>query len=308
MTLSLGRAQSAAQPPAVAGDAAGDGDRVHVDSVVWWFQRQHQLRIAHAPRANGWPPANSAPRLLSLWQWQSDSLRHRRLRKDTGCHSERRGPEDGVGGLANAAVWRHSRQLCGERVAHRHWQRLRGEDINRMRRWNDFGLSTVAPMSALEGAPPDAAVVGIGVARVLQLCDALKIENCPKPEGKQARWCGPSGRYCATESAGSRSHLPRSSEPTPRRGLGRERAWRAQCDVAGSDQGRGPGRQGTRRSLRDDALGQNAAAYLRQIAAEGDFHHDPVAPLGPDSCARARLEPILANFLRNRWRCWTFGH
>ena len=35
---------------------------------------------------------------------------------------------------------------------------------------------------ALEGAPADAAIVGTGVARVLQLCDALKIERCPKPE------------------------------------------------------------------------------------------------------------------------------
>lgn len=56
------------------------------------------------------------------------------------------------------------------------------DDINRMRRWNDFGLRTKAPLSALEGAAKDAAVVGTGVARVLQLCDALQIARCPKPE------------------------------------------------------------------------------------------------------------------------------
>ncbi len=56
-------------------------------------------------------------------------------------------------------------------------------DINRMRTWNDFALRSEAPPSALEGAPQDAAVVGVGVARVLQLCEALKIENCPKPDG-----------------------------------------------------------------------------------------------------------------------------
>jgi len=56
------------------------------------------------------------------------------------------------------------------------------EDINRMRAWNDFGLRSKAPLSALEGSSLDAAVVGIGVARVLQLCSELKIENCPKPE------------------------------------------------------------------------------------------------------------------------------
>lgn len=56
------------------------------------------------------------------------------------------------------------------------------EDVNRMRRWNDFNLRSKAPASPLERAAPDAAVVGTGVARVLQLCDALKIERCPKPE------------------------------------------------------------------------------------------------------------------------------
>lgn len=55
-------------------------------------------------------------------------------------------------------------------------------DINRMRAWNDFGLRSKAPLSALEGSSLDAAVVGIGVARVLQLCGELKIDNCPKPE------------------------------------------------------------------------------------------------------------------------------
>ena len=56
------------------------------------------------------------------------------------------------------------------------------DDVNRMRAWNDFDLSTKAATSAMQGAAADAAVVGIGVARVLQLCDALKIERCPKPE------------------------------------------------------------------------------------------------------------------------------
>ncbi len=59
-------------------------------------------------------------------------------------------------------------------------------DINRMRLWNDFQLQTKAARFALEGAPVDAAIVGTGVARVLQLCEALKIERCPKPE-KEAR-------------------------------------------------------------------------------------------------------------------------
>lgn len=60
------------------------------------------------------------------------------------------------------------------------------EDVNRMRQWNDFKLQNKVKRFELEGAAPDAAIVGTGVARVLQLCDALKIERCPKPE-QQAR-------------------------------------------------------------------------------------------------------------------------
>jgi len=56
------------------------------------------------------------------------------------------------------------------------------KDINRMRQWNDFNLRSSSPVFALEGAPADAAIVGTGVARVLQLCDALKMADCPKPE------------------------------------------------------------------------------------------------------------------------------
>ncbi len=55
-------------------------------------------------------------------------------------------------------------------------------DINHMRSWNDFGLRSNSPVFALEGSAEDAVVVGTGVARVLQLCEALKIENCPKPQ------------------------------------------------------------------------------------------------------------------------------
>jgi len=62
---------------------------------------------------------------------------------------------------------------------------LLADDINRMRQWNDFGLRSSAPLSALAGTADETAVVGIGVARVLQLCDALAIERCPKPEQDQ---------------------------------------------------------------------------------------------------------------------------
>lgn len=55
-------------------------------------------------------------------------------------------------------------------------------DVNRMWLWNDFELVTPTKQFALDGSPPDSAIIGIGVARVLQLCKALQIERCPAPE------------------------------------------------------------------------------------------------------------------------------
>lgn len=63
---------------------------------------------------------------------------------------------------------------------------------NRMREWNQYELPMTATRFALDGAPPDAALVGYGVARVLLLCEPLKVENCPprsaapKREGTEA--------------------------------------------------------------------------------------------------------------------------
>lgn len=51
-------------------------------------------------------------------------------------------------------------------------------DVNRMRVWNEYEVPIVFPHFALEGAPADAAIVGNGVARVLQLCDALAVTGC----------------------------------------------------------------------------------------------------------------------------------
>ncbi len=78
------------------------------------------------------------------------------------------------GGIAGNYVASVSRTVMGSGYV--------AEDINRLRMWNDFGLRSTGPPSALEGTSQDSAVVGVGLARVLQLCDSLKIERCPKPE------------------------------------------------------------------------------------------------------------------------------
>jgi putative ABC transport system permease protein len=60
------------------------------------------------------------------------------------------------------------------------------EDVNQMRRWDEYHVPLADRPFRLQGAPPDAAVVGIGVARVLQLCERLQVANCPRPQPADA--------------------------------------------------------------------------------------------------------------------------
>ena len=52
------------------------------------------------------------------------------------------------------------------------------ENQNRMLEWNDYGLRDVRRPSPLSGTAPDSAVMGTGVARVLQLCASLDVPDC----------------------------------------------------------------------------------------------------------------------------------
>ena len=55
------------------------------------------------------------------------------------------------------------------------------EDQNAMQTWNDYGFPGKPEVMALTGTSPDAAVIGTGVARVLQLCAPLQVADCPAP-------------------------------------------------------------------------------------------------------------------------------
>ncbi|PRE92558.1 ABC transporter permease [Burkholderia multivorans] len=52
------------------------------------------------------------------------------------------------------------------------------DDQYRMQQWNAYGFPLQPRAFALRGAPDDAAVVGVGVARVLHLCAALRVRDC----------------------------------------------------------------------------------------------------------------------------------
>lgn len=49
---------------------------------------------------------------------------------------------------------------------------------NRMRQWNDYQQRNLARYLSLAGSGSDTAIIGTGVARVLQLCSALGVEDC----------------------------------------------------------------------------------------------------------------------------------
>lgn len=53
------------------------------------------------------------------------------------------------------------------------------DDQNRMRAWNDYGQRNLSSRTlSLSATPSDTAIIGTGVARVLQLCDAMSVSGC----------------------------------------------------------------------------------------------------------------------------------
>lgn len=55
---------------------------------------------------------------------------------------------------------------------------------NRISEWNGHNFPIKPHILALTGTEPDAAVIGTGVARFLQLCAQLEVRDCPEPEEK----------------------------------------------------------------------------------------------------------------------------
>lgn len=87
-------------------------------------------------------------------------------------------PTISLGGIAGNFAAGVSRTIIGSGV--------KVADRNRMRTWNDYGLPINLAPSALTGTADDAVVIGNGVARVLELCEPLKVENCPKHKRAEA--------------------------------------------------------------------------------------------------------------------------
>ncbi|SPE34564.1 Efflux ABC transporter permease [Burkholderiales bacterium] len=58
---------------------------------------------------------------------------------------------------------------------------------NLLHEWNDYRFPIKPRRSALTDSGPDAAVIGMGVARILELCAPLDIVDCPLPEDTSTR-------------------------------------------------------------------------------------------------------------------------
>ncbi|MEO6031572.1 MAG: FtsX-like permease family protein [Burkholderiaceae bacterium] len=92
-------------------------------------------------------------------------------------------------------------------------------DQNLMRQWNDYGLRVLSRHPTLAGTPADSAVIGVGVARVLQLCGALEVPDCesapaPAPAQDQARAGGLPDDIAALASDQARPLAGGASAPT----------------------------------------------------------------------------------------------
>lgn len=59
------------------------------------------------------------------------------------------------------------------------------DEQRKMRQWDDYGFPNRSGPLALEGTPPNAAVIGTGVARVLHLCGVLRVAQCSDPVAKR---------------------------------------------------------------------------------------------------------------------------
>lgn len=109
----------------------------------------------------------------------------------------------GIAGNYNAGV---SRTVVGSGYV--------APDVNRMRLWNEYDIVLDSPPFVLENAPRDSAIVGVGVARVLLLCDQLGVTNCPQPEREKPS--GPAKALPADIAALAQPEAPQTLTPKGR--------------------------------------------------------------------------------------------
>lgn len=87
-------------------------------------------------------------------------------------------PRVSLGGIAGNAAVDKSKTFYGSGLV--------PSDKDRMNTWDAYGITgNDRPKSGLDDAKPDQVVVGVGLARILGLCQPLKLKDCPAGEVPQ---------------------------------------------------------------------------------------------------------------------------
>ena len=90
------------------------------------------------------------------------------------------------------------------------------EDQNRMAEWNDYHFPSRPRTMTLTGTPTDTAVIGTGVARVLQLCAPLAVSNCVQVQPAPSASGPPLSADIAELAAAQTSDIKPSASQLPR--------------------------------------------------------------------------------------------
>ncbi len=81
---------------------------------------------------------------------------------------------------------------------------VQGVDVagqNQMRQWNDYQLAITPELLSMNPAAADEAEIGIGVARMLQLCSQLALKDCPQADTTSGSQSGQSNSLSADLAA-----------------------------------------------------------------------------------------------------------
>lgn len=152
----------------------GYSENIHLGLQTGFVQSSGHLQIQHKDYflyGNGNPAAygiSDYPELVGALQ--NDTVLAPMLTVVT--------PTLSLGGIAGNFAAGVSRTVVGRGVV--------VADQNKLRLWNDYEFPVQPKSSALTNTSPDSAVIGTGVARVLQLCGVLKVDNCPQPAVAEA--------------------------------------------------------------------------------------------------------------------------
>lgn len=127
-------------------------------------------------------------------------------------------PAVSLGGIAGNAAVDRSKTFFGTGFV--------PSDKDKMITWDEFGMNPDGEFgtSGLKDSEIDRGYIGRGLARILGLCHALKVENCPQSDNKAGGFLSsptPSGKVPRLELLGSAGGTPNivAFYPTKARGL-----------------------------------------------------------------------------------------